>query len=542
MQRLQLLLLLFYSGLTIASPARIYRTGGLLTVQNLQDLPVSSNEHIPVAAATNSNDLNVDTSSLQDHANRVNKVGRKNDHDISDATAVKGLQLIQRPRSLIQKETNKSDISTLVKDVPHALIEGTVSAASNRTKASARLMRSDKLQRKVFASLGEVKSVKNQSQLRLKLRRKITARQQRASNRVDYQLTGFNQKDIRREERLIEDERRAVQDLQASSLFGSIFLEALPAVGTVGLAVGTIIFALLLALSCWAISVLNQRNSKGGARKHVESLARCSGKDEVEKALPSTSSSKSYDCAIAAASSGQPIRLEGIIEGPCSGDALIAPLSGKKCVLYSASVARQLHEGIHPVPLAFASSSTTFTITVRDAEDLKVEIKGEDVFLFDMHAGRNSTQCTFAAAQDHWQDFVLTHRSSSSGTDWQSSSSLRVEKAILDFQECFLEIGAQVTVVGELVRAVDGSLSLRPCQEDEAPLAAGSPTISALSRPDRYLTSWERGIGQDNSAAECSVAGRGKVLVSDDPSLFGCDLSAQNLIARCGICATARAR
>lgn len=537
MQRLQLLLF-FYSALTIASTARIYRTGGLLTVQNLQDVPVSSNEHRPVTTATSSNDLNVDTSSsLENHIQRVDKVAWKSDNDVSDVSAVKGLQLIQRPRSLIQKETNKTDASTLVKDVPHSLIERGVHAASNRTKASARLMRSDKLQRKVFASLGEVKSVKDQSQLRLKLRRKITARQRR----VDYKLTGISQKDIQREERLIEDERKALQDLQASSLFGSIFLEALPAVGTVGLALGTIIFALLLALSCWAINALNQRNLKGGTRKHVESLARCSGKDEVEKALPSTSSSKSYDCAIAAASSGQPIRLEGMIEGPRSGDALISPLSGKKCVLYSASVARQLHEGIHPVPLAFASSSTTFTITIRDAEDLRVEIKGEDVFLFDMHAGRNSTQCTFAAAQDHWQDFVLTHRSSSTGTDWQSSSSLRSEKAILDFQECFLEIGAQVTVVGELVRAVDGSLSLRPCQEDEAPLSAGSPTISA-SRPDRYLTSWERGIGQDNSAAECSVAGRGKVLVSDDPSLFGCDLSAQTLIARCGICATARAR
>eukprot|EP00931_Biecheleriopsis_adriatica_P041738 TRINITY_DN23820_c0_g1_i2.p1 TRINITY_DN23820_c0_g1~~TRINITY_DN23820_c0_g1_i2.p1 ORF type:complete len:508 (+),score=124.51 TRINITY_DN23820_c0_g1_i2:95-1525(+) len=308
---------------------------------------------------------------------------------------------------------------------------------------------------------------------------------------------------------------------------------------------GTITAILLglacLGAACWGTSYWQPPGTgigRKGPRHYVEALPRCSGKDEVEKHLPA-SSGQGYDCAFSTPlSSGIPVRLEGIVEGTKeAGAALVAPLSGQNCVLYSAAVARQIHDGMHPVPVAFATASHDFVLAVRSDPGLRVELKGEDVFLFDMHSGRQARHCSFADAPDHWQDFVLTHRAAAMGGEFQPSSALRAEGEALGFQECALLVGAKVTAVGELFRGSDGKLSLRPCTAKQGVLKDDAKSEGAT---DQNLTSWERASGEgafsslataavSRAAAVASMkheepdliaeAGLHKVMVSDDPML-----------------------
>jgi len=97
----------------------------------------------------------------------------------------------------------------------------------------------------------------------------------------------------------------------------------------------------------------------------------------------------------------------------------------------------------------------------------------------------------FASAPEHWQDFVFAHQGASAASD-RAKASLHAGGPPLEFQECTLFLGSVVTLVGELHRDANGTLMLLPLPEDVHHSVNGS-----------------------------TMAPVGKVLVSDDPSLFG---------------------
>jgi hypothetical protein len=190
------------------------------------------------------------------------------------------------------------------------------------------------------------------------------------------------------------------------------------------------------------------------------------------------------------------------------------------------AASRQLHDGVPPVPVAFASSSVDFVISLKDAPHILIHLRGEDVSLFDVGRGRCAERLTFGAAPERWQDFVVTHRAAAPGIDWQTSSQLSADGATLDFQECALLIGGLATFVGELHRGADGTLYLRPLQSDNISTdTSGTPRRRSLT--ERWRTSWERGgceaaLTTPHEGKEKSKAHFEKVLASDDIHLLEC--------------------
>jgi len=282
-------------------------------------------------------------------------------------------------------------------------------------------------------------------------------------------------------------------------------------------------------------------------RSRVEDLPLCSA-SEVERRLPA---SGGYDCHFSKPlSSGTLMRLEAYIDGPSVGSAsLTTPLTGQACVLYSVSVSRQLHDGIRPAPVAFASGSIDFVISLKDAPHVRINLRAEELSLFDMRCGRRVERKAFASAPDKWQDFILKHRA---GTEWQTGSQLRADGSCLEFQECALLCGALATFVGELHRGADGTLSLRPLQIESLDHDfSGTPPNSARARSAAChsaalsgRTSWECDYEVDNvidkSPRAPSVENDGsahfdKVMVSDDPLLLdGASSLLRRLPGKCG--------
>lgn len=288
-----------------------------------------------------------------------------------------------------------------------------------------------------------------------------------------------------------------------------------------------------LCLACLGAGFLasfvwQRRNDKGGTRSRVEELPLCRA-SEVERRLPVSSG---YDCTFSKPlSSCQLLRLEALVEGPAAGSVtLTAPLTGQTCVLYSVAVSRQLHDGIRPAPVAFATGGVDFVISLREAPQVRISLRAEDVSLFDMRRGRHVQRKSFASAPDKWQDFVLTHRA---GTEWQTSSQMRSDSSSLEFQECTLLCGTVATFVGELHRGSDGTLSLRPMQPDSVAAdvsGAGLARDRTRGLSERWRTSWECGgceagnvASQPPSPREQEQGGDScfsKVMASDDPMLL----------------------
>jgi len=140
----------------------------------------------------------------------------------------------------------------------------------------------------------------------------------------------------------------------------------------------------------------------------------------------------------------------------------------------------------------------------------------------------------FSEAPDHWQDFVHTHRATPLGNDSQKMTSCRVDgtSSTLEFQECSLLVGARITLVGELHRGANGSLSIRPWQPEKK--ASANKPRNSIGRPETWRTSWECGgceiamahvkdsVGGKRAAtARSSIPSvlMSKVVVSDDPAL-----------------------
>lgn len=227
-------------------------------------------------------------------------------------------------------------------------------------------------------------------------------------------------------------------------------------------------------------------NEGGGIalRQSVIALSVCRGTN-ISKFLPAA---VAYDCALSRpVSSREILRFEGHVQVVAPSASLTSPLTRQNCVIYSATVSRQLHDGVPPVPVAFASANVVFYVALADGSGVRIELRGEDVSLFCVCAGRRVARQSLARAPECWQDFVLTHRITAPSADARTSCELTTDTNDLEFHECALLVGAAVTVVGELHRSSDGLLSLLPARE---------------------------GVGW--VAACCS----GRVLTSDDPSLL----------------------
>lgn len=300
------------------------------------------------------------------------------------------------------------------------------------------------------------------------------------------------------------------------------------------MAFAAILLAVGICFACLGASfvalLLWQRGDGSPTRSRVERLPVCRAPD-VERLLPA---SAGYDCQLSKPmSSGQVLRLEARVEGPLDrGASLTSPLTGQPCVLFSAAVSRQLHDGVQPAPVAFASGSSDFVIVLEGASHVRITVRADEVSLFDMRHGRCVQQRAFAAAPEKWQDFILTHRA---GTEWQTSSQLRSDSSSLEFQECALFCGSLATFVGELHRSSDGTLSLRPLQVENVSGNASSAKLQRLhaesrASSDQWRTSWERGGCEASNVASTTPSPRApyesmeapfeKILASDDPLLL----------------------
>mmetsp|Transcript_43905 Transcript_43905/g.115949 ORF Transcript_43905/g.115949 Transcript_43905/m.115949 type:complete len:735 (-) Transcript_43905:747-2951(-) len=297
-----------------------------------------------------------------------------------------------------------------------------------------------------------------------------------------------------------------------------------------------------LAIGLCLYSAVWQRKKISAMRRFVEQMPVCKS-SEIDMRLPTAGG---YDCAFSKPlSSKMLLRLEACVQRPVAGSQLTAPLTKKTCVLYSSAVSKQLHDGVHPVPIAFACASVNFSVALVDSPGVTIDIKGSDVSLFDMSGGRYLERRSFERVPDDWQDFISSHRTSP-----HLSATLRSDGAALEFQECTLCVGAIVTLVGELHRDANGRLSMRPWLGD------GCKDSCGIKQPrERWRTSWEdwscvdattvaadsiadsgiaaaqgafglspsasRGVAEDDFAAPEDEADlrSDKVLISDNPEL-----------------------
>lgn len=228
---------------------------------------------------------------------------------------------------------------------------------------------------------------------------------------------------------------------------------------------------------------------KSEIRRNIESLPVFSA-DEADKWLQTP---LGYDCALSRPlSSRKLLRFQARVVLPPGSPALTSPLTQQACVLYSVSASRLQHEGMHPAPVAHSSASINFIASILGPCDMHMEVTGSDVALFDMRRGRLAESCHFGAAASHWQEFVTAHELS-------TNSRCRGLEGNLEFQECALLVGSEVTVVGEFIRTSDGSLMLQPFE---------GPT-------EAWRTSWEMAGSQE----QCQVVSS-NVLISDNPELL----------------------
>lgn len=179
----------------------------------------------------------------------------------------------------------------------------------------------------------------------------------------------------------------------------------------------------------------------------------------IDKHLPKSSG---YDCSFSKpVSSGRALRLQVRVESPLCGVPLTAPLSQKPCVLYSASVSSPSHEGVNPMSVAYAADSQPFIVSLLDAPDVRIEVRGDEVSLFEMSEGLRAESAHFNSVPNHWQAFAISRRLSATHHS-PPLSRLYAEDPVLDFQECALHVGSIITCVGELRRREDGVLTLHP--------------------------------------------------------------------------------
>lgn len=242
-----------------------------------------------------------------------------------------------------------------------------------------------------------------------------------------------------------------------------------------------------------------QPKSIGEVRRTVESL-RITTVEDIESTFKPRGG---YDCLlIQPQNPGVVVRVQGIVAASQQA-TLRAPITRRSCVLFSTSALEHRLDGVVAPPQAFHSMAINFVLEL--GPHMKLHIRGQDVALFDMVAGRHEEHVVIREAGDLVQDFMRSYRTPFFGAR---------ETDFLNFQECLLEVGAKVTCVGEVRRSESGELGLWPIHQS---MPHGAVSISA---PTSGLTSWER-LGSPSSG-ESQVE---KVMISDDPQLLRWDAS-----------------
>jgi len=252
--------------------------------------------------------------------------------------------------------------------------------------------------------------------------------------------------------------------------------------------------------------------SVGALRSRVEAIP-VSAAAQVERLLPSAGG---YDVTFSKPlSSRQLLRLEAVIQTSADSEPLLAPLTRRPCVLYTANASRRVHGGM-PLPVAFASQHTDFIVTLCGSPRVDIRVSGSEVNLFATRECEFAEVLPFPCAPDHWQDFVSAHLSSAgtgSSDNHAMENGLRAKGTAVEFHECCLITGATVTLIGELMRSASGDLTLQPLSQEQV----------SWKHP-----SWEKGSGEELELLEA----RTHVLISDDPTLLTSELAEADLHAQ----------
>jgi hypothetical protein len=233
--------------------------------------------------------------------------------------------------------------------------------------------------------------------------------------------------------------------------------------------ISALVILAMIAKSIWswrATSCRPRDSLSRAMRKKLEKMRVATG-PEVRSAL-----TVSVDDSDKESSPGVLMRIQGRVVSRTAGD-FTAPLSGRSCVLYSASVSQHRHDGVHQPPVAFHSAARDFAVQLDDCPEMMLDVLGQDVFTFDMDGGRYACELSFENAPDSWRGFVLahltpgveggsTHQVVGSATSKSLNAVDLAAHGPLDFKECALVIGTRVTCVGEVVRERNGRLCLRP--------------------------------------------------------------------------------
>lgn len=187
----------------------------------------------------------------------------------------------------------------------------------------------------------------------------------------------------------------------------------------------------------------------------VEKLPISSSRDVVRALRPRGG----YDCLLTQPREvAHAVRVEGRVVAPPQGE-LTAPLTGRRCVLFSTSVVERRLDGVQAPPLAFSALSVDFEVELQAQDALRVRLRGQDVALFDMAGGVHREQVSLREAAEHLQAFVYTHK----------CGALAGGSAMaLEFTESFLAVDTVVTCVGELRRAPSGEIWLSPLRSPRA--------------------------------------------------------------------------
>lgn len=221
---------------------------------------------------------------------------------------------------------------------------------------------------------------------------------------------------------------------------------------------------------------------------------------------------------------GKVVRLRGRVVA--RGPSFTAPFSARPATFYSASVSRSAEtnrlnkNNVHRPPLAYHSAGMDFAIQLTPSEEGEVEeglvvnVAYQNVSLFGMEEGEYRCHDSFQTCPADWQGFVLAHllvpgACNGASTTFARCADLGQCGDALDFRECALTLGAEVTCVGEVVREHDGSLKLLPWRLDEQPSkdAGIIAAVKARPRSNKPLSIVPKGLSES-------------VLVSDDRALF----------------------
>jgi len=247
--------------------------------------------------------------------------------------------------------------------------------------------------------------------------------------------------------------------------------------GVIGFGTGIALFssaAGVLLCIAGACTLYNSRPPSGSGASEIfiaaDSLPESSAL-EVQQRLPDKTG---YDCTFSRPISSRGLmRIRARILPP--ENTLKAPLTARSCVLYTASVQARVHEGVPATPVAFhARSVGYFKAALLDDPQLIVEIRGEDVSLFQMAQGTFHKKTSLARAPDRWYDFVRQRSTVSSGAGDAPcgagglGSDLSNKHRLLDFQETALLADAIVTIVGSIHRSHDSKLSVQPWHPEDA--------------------------------------------------------------------------